>query len=178
MFASIIFISFSFNIAYANGNGFNPLIWLYTSSAVLLKSIFSSSLVMLYPNVTSSSFCLILSFFCSNINGNVSFSNSVPILDNLSWSVPTFSFSLIVISFCDIMSPASILELMYIIVMPVFLYPSIIAWWMGAPPLSFGNSEACTFIAPYFGVSINSFGIIWPYAQVIMMSGFFSKMYL
>ena len=83
---------------YPIGQGYNPLILLYTSLVLKLKSTFSYSLVMLYAYVTSSSFCFILLFVPSIILGNTFIIISDPKTLNLSKSVPALSSSSILIS--------------------------------------------------------------------------------
>ena len=66
-----IFISLSSNIALAPGIGDNPLIKLNISLLVLLKSMCSSSLFILYEYVVLLSSCFILLLVPLIISGNV-----------------------------------------------------------------------------------------------------------
>ena len=86
IWASNTFTSTSFMIVFAVGHGYKPLIWLYTSLAVLLYVILSSSLFIFHAYVESSSFCLILLLVPSIIDGNVLSNSSLEneqVLENI-----------------------------------------------------------------------------------------------
>ena len=74
----------------------------------------------------------------------------------------------------NITSPASSSSSMYIMLTPVSVSPFKMAECIGDAPLYFGSREECTFIIPYFGISIISLGIILPYATTTIKSGFIS----
>jgi len=61
---------------------------------------------------------------------------------------------------------------MYIVVIPVLASPFKTAHCIGAAPRYFGRREPCTLIHPYFGISNNSLGSIFPYATTTITSGF------
>ena len=90
---------------------------------------------------------------------------------SLSCRVPNVSSSLISQYSFSITSPASSSSSMYIMLTPVSVSPFKMAECIGEAPLYFGSREECTFIIPYFGISIISLGIILPYATTTIKSG-------
>ncbi len=134
--------------------------WLNMDSPVFVQSIFSCSRRIFGAYVTLSSSCLIGLILSSTRSGIVSHNNCAPASLNLSCIVSTLSFSSIGILTCCNISPASIFSTIYIIVMPVSFFPSIMAWWIGAPPRYSGSNDAWTLMQPKRGAFKISVGNI------------------
>ena len=157
---------------YAPIIGFKPLTRFFISFAVLFfQSIFAISLDSIGAIVPSSG-CLVLVAVPFSISFTVFINRFAPIIFNLFHNSPVVSSSPISTSSFNIMSPVSIPAFINIVVTPVFLSPFSTAHWIGAAPLYSGNNEPWTFTQPYFGISNNSCGKIFPYATTQIKSGF------
>ena len=63
----------------------------------------------------------------------------------------------------------SIFSLIKNVVKPVFFSPLIIAQFIGAAPLYFGNKEACKFIVPIFGKLKNILFRNWRIKKILRL---------
>ena len=106
----------------------------------------------------------------SSIIFMVSTHSFAPSAESLSNRLPPVSSGASLTVLFAIISPVSTPSSILMVVTPVNSSPLITAHWIGAAPLYFGRSEACTLIQPYRGISRILFDRICPKATTIIIS--------